>query len=191
MTRSSFCRSLFLGALVLALVLVAQPAIAAPPNPRVSGTLLGSDGLPIADGSVVVETSARKIQHPTGGTVSEIRVRNGDRVKPGDLLVRLDGVEIRSRMEALSHQLAAQRLRVARLTAERDDQPELAPALEVTALAPEANTAAMIASEKSNRGKSGRFRLRTFLASRGRTRRRFNNFPLQCELDETIQQPRE
>jgi HlyD family secretion protein len=106
-------------------------------------------GAVIADGSVVVESSAKKIQHPTGGTVSEIRVKNGDRVKPGDLLIRLDGIEIRSRMDALSHQLAAHRLRVARLTAERDDQPSLVPTLENTALAPEADTAAMIASEKA------------------------------------------
>ncbi len=47
-------------------------------------------GALIAPGSIVVESNVKKVQHPTGGVVGEVRARNGDRVKAGDVLVRLD-----------------------------------------------------------------------------------------------------
>ena len=37
-----------------------------------------------------MDSSVKKVQHPTGGVVGELRVREGDRVKAGDILVRLD-----------------------------------------------------------------------------------------------------
>ncbi len=47
-------------------------------------------GAVIALGHVVVDTNLKKVQHPTGGIVSELRVREGDHVKEGDVLIRLD-----------------------------------------------------------------------------------------------------
>lgn len=47
-------------------------------------------GAVVAAGSLVVESNVKKVQHPTGGVVSEILARTGDRVKAGDVLVRLD-----------------------------------------------------------------------------------------------------
>src|SRR5438105_15663360 len=47
-------------------------------------------GALIAPGSVVVESNVKKVQHPTGGVVGEVRVRDGDVVKAGDIVVRLD-----------------------------------------------------------------------------------------------------
>ena len=47
-------------------------------------------GALIAPGTIVVELNIKKVQHPTGGVVGELLVRDGDRVKAGDLLVRLD-----------------------------------------------------------------------------------------------------
>ena len=47
-------------------------------------------GALIAPGSVVVDSNVKKVQHPTGGVVGEVRVRDGDRVKAGDIVVRLD-----------------------------------------------------------------------------------------------------
>src|ERR1700739_4994026 len=47
-------------------------------------------GAVIAQGVVVVDSSVKKVQHPTGGVVSELRVREGDRVNAGDILIRLD-----------------------------------------------------------------------------------------------------
>src|SRR5439155_1512418 len=47
-------------------------------------------GALIAPGSVVVESNVKKVQHPTGGVVGELRARDGDVVKAGDVVVRLD-----------------------------------------------------------------------------------------------------
>src|SRR5436190_11679746 len=44
----------------------------------------------IAPGVLIVDSNVKKVQHPTGGIVGELRVRDGDRVKAGDILVRLD-----------------------------------------------------------------------------------------------------
>jgi HlyD family secretion protein len=94
-----------------------------------------------------VESSAKKIQHAAGGTVSELRVRNGDRIKAGDLLLRLDGAEIHARLESLGHQLNVHKLRIARLTAERDEQSSVTPPGELASHAADPEIAAMIASE--------------------------------------------
>ncbi len=47
-------------------------------------------GAVIASGTLVVDSNVKKVQHPTGGIVGELLVRDGARVKAGDLLVRLD-----------------------------------------------------------------------------------------------------
>ncbi|MCP2001091.1 biotin/lipoyl-binding protein [Nitrobacter winogradskyi] len=47
-------------------------------------------GAVISQGSIIVDSSVKKVQHLTGGVVSELRVRDGDQVKAGDILVRLD-----------------------------------------------------------------------------------------------------
>ena len=38
----------------------------------------------------MVDSNVKKVQHPTGGMVGELRVRDGERVKAGDIVVRLD-----------------------------------------------------------------------------------------------------
>src|SRR5450759_1025872 len=47
-------------------------------------------GALIAQGSVVVDSNVKKVQHPTGGIVGELLVHDGDHVTAGDVLVRLD-----------------------------------------------------------------------------------------------------
>ncbi|MCT2398719.1 HlyD family type I secretion periplasmic adaptor subunit [Novosphingobium mangrovi (ex Huang et al. 2023)] len=47
-------------------------------------------GAVIAPGDVTVETHVKEISHPFGGVASDILVRDGDRVKKGQVLVRLD-----------------------------------------------------------------------------------------------------
>ena len=47
-------------------------------------------GALIAQGSVVVDSNVKKVQHPTGGVVGKLNVQDGDRVKAGDILVQLD-----------------------------------------------------------------------------------------------------
>lgn len=96
------------------------------------GTLLWSisaslGGAVIATGLVSVESEVKKIQHPTGGIVGHVAVRNGQKVAPGDLLMSLDDTQARSALALLENQMAQLEGRRARLEAERDDRDSLAP----------------------------------------------------------------
>lgn len=82
-------------------------------------------GAVIAPATVVVDSNVKKIQHPTGGVVGEIRVRNGDRVKAGDLMIRLDETVTRANLQIVTKQLDELMLRAARLAAERDGAAEI------------------------------------------------------------------
>jgi HlyD family secretion protein len=77
-------------------------------------------GAVIGSGLVVVESNVKKVQHPTGGIVGEINVKNGDPVKAGDLLIRLDETLTRTNEQMISKQLDQLMMREARLKAERD-----------------------------------------------------------------------
>jgi HlyD family secretion protein len=77
-------------------------------------------GALIAPGTVVVESNVKKVQHPTGGVVGELLVRDGDRVKAGDLLVRLDDTVARANLAIVTKMLTELYARKARLAAERD-----------------------------------------------------------------------
>jgi HlyD family secretion protein len=77
-------------------------------------------GAVIASGSVVVDSSAKKVQHPTGGIVSDLRVRDGDRVKAGDVVLSLDETLTRASLAIVSKGLDELLARKARLESERD-----------------------------------------------------------------------
>lgn len=77
-------------------------------------------GAVVAPSVVAVEGHPKKVQHLEGGVVAEIAVRNGDRVRAGDLLLRLDETEIRASVQIFTAQLEEIRARRARLMAERD-----------------------------------------------------------------------
>ena len=57
------------------------------------------------------------MQHPTGGVVGELRVRDGDRVKAGDILVRLDETVTRANLAIVTKGLDELYARKARLAA--------------------------------------------------------------------------
>lgn len=78
-------------------------------------------GAVVASGFLVVDSSVKPIQHPTGGVVKDVKVRNGDKVKAGDLLLQLDETVLRAQMLMTSKQLDELRVREARLKAERDE----------------------------------------------------------------------
>ncbi len=82
-------------------------------------------GAVIASGSVVVDSNAKKVQHPTGGIVAEVRARDGDRVKAGDLLVRLDETVTRANLSIVSKNLDQLIAQKARLEAERDGREDV------------------------------------------------------------------
>jgi HlyD family secretion protein len=79
-------------------------------------------GAVIAPGQLVVENGVKKVQHPTGGVVGELRVHEGDHVKAGDVVVRLDETQTRANLQVLLKSLDEIAARQAREEAERDDQ---------------------------------------------------------------------
>jgi HlyD family secretion protein len=83
-------------------------------------------GAVVAPGQFVVDSYVKKVQHPTGGIVGELRVHEGDRVNEGDLLIRLDETITRANLQVVLKQLDEFAARRARLEAERDGAPEIA-----------------------------------------------------------------
>lgn len=77
-------------------------------------------GAVITQGQVAVSQQVKLIQHRDGGIVSEIAVRNGDHVRKGDVLLRLDETQTRVELTILRGQLQQFQAMCARLIAERD-----------------------------------------------------------------------
>ncbi|HEY0053669.1 MAG TPA: HlyD family type I secretion periplasmic adaptor subunit, partial [Caulobacteraceae bacterium] len=73
-----------------------------------------------ASGAVVVSGSRQAVQHQTGGVVSALHVREGDRVRAGQVLVEISAGETRAVERGLTAQVLALLAQRARLAAERD-----------------------------------------------------------------------
>ena len=104
-------------------------------------------GALIAPGQIVVESNVKKVQHPTGGVVGEVRARDGDKVKSGDIVVRLDDTVTKANLAIVTKNLDAALARAARLEAEQRgfDKIKFPPQLLARADVPDA--AAVMASE--------------------------------------------
>jgi HlyD family secretion protein len=76
-------------------------------------------GALIAPGSIVVESNVKKVQHPTGGVVGEVRAHDGDLVKAGDVVVRLDDTVTKASLAIVTKNLDGLWARAARLQAEQ------------------------------------------------------------------------
>lgn len=83
-------------------------------------------GAVVAQGVIVVDSNVKKVQHPTGGVVSELRVREGGRVKAGDILVRLDETQTLANATIITKNFDELQARQARLEAERDGADQIA-----------------------------------------------------------------
>ncbi|MDE1933767.1 HlyD family type I secretion periplasmic adaptor subunit [Bradyrhizobium sp.] len=109
-TRSSIQRHLIVGMAVVILLAGGLGGWAS--TAEISGAL-------IAPGSIVVESSVKKVQHPTGGVVGEVRAHDGDVVKAGDILVRLDDTVTKANLAIVTKNLDGLWARAARLEAEQ------------------------------------------------------------------------
>ncbi len=76
-------------------------------------------GAVVAPAHVKVDLNRKVVQHQEGGIVQAIQVRDGDRVRAGDVLLVLDDVRVDAQLELLRTQLDAERAKAARLEAER------------------------------------------------------------------------
>jgi HlyD family secretion protein len=104
-------------------------------------------GAVIGSGMLVVDSYAKKVQHPIGGVVGELNVREGAKVRAGDVLVRLDETVTRANLLIVVKNLDEQMARQARLEAERDDQELLDFPAELTARASDPDVTRLIVGE--------------------------------------------
>ncbi|MDR7035718.1 HlyD family secretion protein [Methylobacterium sp. BE186] len=77
-------------------------------------------GAVIAPGRIVVESDVKKVQHPTGGVVGQLFVREGARVTVGQVLIRLDETQTRAELDIVRKALDELAAQQARQEAERD-----------------------------------------------------------------------
>lgn len=106
-------------------------------------------GAVIASGRLVVDSSVKKVQHPTGGVVGQILVREGDAVKSGDVLVRLDETVTRANLAIVTKGLDEFDARLARLEAERDGKEAISFPSSLTSRQDDPAIARAIAGEQS------------------------------------------
>jgi HlyD family secretion protein len=109
--RASIRRHIVVGCAVVAFLAVGLGGWAA--TAEIAGAL-------IAQGLLVVDSNVKKVQHPSGGVVGEVRAHDGDRVKAGDILVRRDETVTRANLAIITKGLTELYARKARLGAERD-----------------------------------------------------------------------
>lgn len=82
-------------------------------------------GALIAQGSLVVDSNVKKVQHPTGGVIGALNVQDGDIVHAGDVVVRLDDTQLRANLGIVANGLDELYARAARLQSERDGLDEI------------------------------------------------------------------
>jgi HlyD family secretion protein len=111
--------------------------------------LVPLSGAVVVPGNLVVQSNVKTIQHPTGGVVAQIPVKNGMRVNAGDLLLRLDATQAQASLQVVSKQLDDARAKVARLIAERDGLPRPAVPVELSTRLEDNNVKTLLASEAS------------------------------------------
>ncbi len=79
----------------------------------------------IAQGKVMSESNRKEIQHLEGGIIKEILVKDGDVVKSGQVLVKLDSTNAKARSEQVLGQYLAAKATESRLIAERDSKDSI------------------------------------------------------------------
>lgn len=82
-------------------------------------------GAVIAIGALAVESQVKSITHPTGGVLSEVLVRDGSRVRAGDVLMRLDSSVSEVSASLSGATVEELRARRARLEAEQSDRASI------------------------------------------------------------------
>lgn len=115
-TEKSIRRTLLAGVASLALLLGGVGGLAA---------ITELSGAVIAQGTLVVSSNVKKVQHPSGGVVGAILVRDGDHVKSGQVVLRLDATITRANLAVVTKSLDELAARRARLEAERDGLEEI------------------------------------------------------------------
>lgn len=83
------------------------------------------DSAMMAPGMIVVESHRKTIQHLEGGIVLDILVTEGQTVRPGQALIRLDTTQAKASLDMLQGQADALAAQEARLLAQKSDAPNV------------------------------------------------------------------
>jgi HlyD family secretion protein len=105
-------------------------------------------GAVVAPGMVVVDSHVKKVQHPTGGVIGEILARDGDRVRSGDVVIRLDETVARANLSMVSKSIDEMTARRARLEAERDGAKAIRFPAELTTRSDDIEVGELMGSER-------------------------------------------
>jgi HlyD family secretion protein len=105
-------------------------------------------GAVIAPGKLVVDSNVKKVQHPTGGVVGDLRVKDGDHVKQGEIVARLDETQARTNLAIVVKALDELAARQARNEAERDGADKVTFPAELTSRANDPEVAQIMKSEQ-------------------------------------------
>ena len=111
-------------------------------------TLTEISGAVIAPGKLVVDSNVKKVQHPTGGVVGDLRVKDGDHVKKGDIVARLDETQARTNLAIVTKALDELAARQARDEAERDGADKVTFPAELLSRRNDPEVAQVVASEQ-------------------------------------------
>ncbi|WVT76635.1 HlyD family type I secretion periplasmic adaptor subunit (plasmid) [Sinorhizobium chiapasense] len=84
------------------------------------------DSAAVTQGVVKVEGERKVIQHLEGGIVSQLKVADGEHVKSGQVLIKLDDTQAAAHLELLRNRVISRKASAARLRAERDGKDEIA-----------------------------------------------------------------
>jgi protease secretion system membrane fusion protein len=112
-----------------------------------SGLAPLDEGIP-AMGQVAVQSKRKTVQHLTGGIVRELKVREGDTVKAGQVLLSLDPQATRAAREAADAQYLVSRASEARLAAEQRGATEVTFPPDLLARKDEPTVAQMLATQR-------------------------------------------
>jgi HlyD family secretion protein len=85
------------------------------------------DSAVVTSGTFVVQSSAQAVQHPEGGVIGAILVKDGELVQEGQVLARLDAAKVIADKSILEHKLIELTAEKARLEAEEKDRPTVEP----------------------------------------------------------------
>lgn len=146
------------------------------------GVFTEIDGAVVGAGTLIVDGRSKTVQHLTGGRVAEIRVREGDTVAEGDVLVRLDDTTARSQLGVIDARLDEFLAREARLGAELVGDDVLRFPADIVARAQEAGAAAAMRAEAAmfEAGRAARLGSRVQLQERiVQTRRQIEGLDAQ------------
>lgn len=99
-------------------------------------------------GKVMVSGHRKVVQHPSGGIVERIDVRDGDKVEAGQVLIRLKETPLLGQAQSLRSQFYGSLASEARLNAERDGAQGVSFTTELTALATEPEVASNLVLQR-------------------------------------------